>query len=221
MKKLFSFLAVMVVAMGGISAQAVEEPHDTLYFYKTWSQMLNQQPDAFLEDPYIELQSPFEIYISTTDYKADKAIKKDYLAATIGDSIWLINSEYIKKNFSGNVSKLSGYIPVFFNDKVAYLTFVGYGENLSFTQMMFGTLDDPVEYEEIVDLYYIDFFNRKVLKVTPVVLSGLLEPYHDLQMRYEGMKDYKKRSIIRDYFYKFVDRATQDVMRPFILDLVN
>jgi hypothetical protein len=110
---------------------------------------------------------------------------------------------------------------VFFNDKVAYLTFVGYGENLSFTQMMFGTLDDPVEYEEIVDLYYIDFFNRKVLKVTPVVLSGLLEPYHDLQMRYEGMKDYKKRSIIRDYFYKFVDRATQDVMRPFILDLVN
>ena len=60
---------------------------------------------------------------------------------------------------------------------------------------------------------------KKVQKVTPEVLSNLLESYHDLQMRYEGMKNYNKREIIHDYFYKYVDRATEDFMRPFILDL--
>ena len=40
-------------------------------------------------------------------------------------------------------------------------------------------------------------------------------------MRYEGMKDYKKRPIIEDFFFQFVDRATEDLMRPFILDLTD
>jgi hypothetical protein len=57
--------------------------------------------------------------------------------------------------------------------------------------------------------------------VTHSYLSELLSEYHDLQMRYEGMKDYKKREIIEDYFYKFIDRATEDIMRPYILDLVG
>ena len=60
-----------------------------------------------------------------------------------------------------------------------------------------------------------------MLRVTPEVLSRLLEDYHDLQMRYEGMKDYKKRPVIEDFFFQFVDRATEDLMRPFILDLTD
>ena len=58
-------------------------------------------------------------------------------------------------------------------------------------------------------------------KVTPQVLSELLEDYHDLQVRYEGMKDYKKRPVIEYFFLMFVDRASQDFMRPYILDLVE
>ena len=38
-------------------------------------------------------------------------------------------------------------------------------------------------------------------------------------MRYEGMKDYKKREIMLDYFFKYIERANQDVMKPYILDL--
>ena len=71
------------------------------------------------------------------------------------------------------------------------------------------------------DFYYIDFINRVVKKVTPSYLSELLEDYHNLQMRYEGMKDYKKREIIEDYFLKYIDRASSDVMRPDILDIVD
>ena len=58
-------------------------------------------------------------------------------------------------------------------------------------------------------------------KVNHSYLSELLEDYHDLQMRYEGMKDYKKQYIIEDYFFKYIDRATGDVMHPYILELVD
>ncbi len=35
------------------------------------------------------------------------------------------------------------------------------------------------------------------------------------------MKDYKKSEIIEDYFLKFIERASNDIMRPYILDLVK
>ena len=108
---------------------------------------------------------------------------------------------------------LNNYVPLFLNDKIAYTISVA---NVSFK--------DPIEEDDNVnsiDYYFIDFLNRKVMRVSPGVLSGLLEDYHDLQMRYEGMKDYKKRPIIEEYFFQFFDRATEDPMRPFILDLVE
>ena len=58
-------------------------------------------------------------------------------------------------------------------------------------------------------------------RVNSDYLSELLEDYHDLQMRYEGMKDYKKDYIIEDYFFKYIDRASEDFMHPNILDLVE
>jgi hypothetical protein len=69
--------------------------------------------------------------------------------------------------------------------------------------------------------YYIDFLNHRVKRVTHSYLSELLTDYHDLKVRYEGMKDYKKQYVIEDYFYKYIDRASDDVMHPYILDLVG
>ena len=58
-------------------------------------------------------------------------------------------------------------------------------------------------------------------RVTPKYLSHLLEDYQDLLMRYEGMKNYKKPEIIEDYFFKYIDRYTEDLMTPLIVDLVG
>ena len=58
-------------------------------------------------------------------------------------------------------------------------------------------------------------------KVTYRYLSELLEDYHDLQMRFEGMKDYKKRYMVEEFFFNYIERATDDVLRPYILDLVE
>ena len=209
------------MAMSPFLAQAAgDEPRDTVYFYDTWEDIFLEEPVIGLIDPFIYLITPYEIAIETGVEDVDYAINKTHIAATLGDSIWLINSQYLKREFTGDTKRLTEFMPFFFSDKVAYVLYVGENENLNWKNILFG---DRVEtdFEEIVDYYYIDFQNKSVIKITPSSLSMLLEDYHDLQMRYEGMKDFKKREIMLDYFFKYIDRAQQDVMKPYILDVMN
>ena len=208
-----NIIVLMVLAMTSIQAVALtsEMPHDTIYFYNTWEQMFNEEPVIALVDPWIETITPYDVVITADDSRISERV----VAATLGDSIWLINTHYLRQNFGGDAKKLSDFVPLYFNEKVA---FVVSDAAMSVKDILFGPSED---YYPEGDYFYIDFQNRKVLKVTPTVLSALLEEYHDLQMRYEGMKDYKKRHIIEDYFFKYVDRATQDFMRPTILELVD
>ena len=201
-----------VVAMTSLHAMAYTEGHDTIYFYKTWEQVFYQEPSAMFIDPYIYALD-YEIAFEVDDEDFNESIIKDYIVATICDSVWLVNSHYLKKHFKGDARNLNNYVPLYFNQKLAYAIYNG---SLSVKDLLLG----DTESDEF-DFYYIDFFNRKVKRVTPAVLSELLEDYHDLQMRYEGMKDYKKRYIIQDYFYKYIDRASEDIMHPYILDLVE
>ena len=212
---------IMLAAMSLMSvcatAQEMAIAYDTIYFYKTWEQMFDLQPTAYIVNPIIIAETPFEIYIETGYDETNQVIEKDYLALSQGDSIFLINSNYIKDFFKGDVKGLNGFIPIYFNDKVAFLTANG---PLKVRDVLFGNdIDGVTSYSQA--FYYLDFMNRTVKHVSHNYLSELLTDYHDLKMRYEGMKDYKKREIIEDYFYKYIDRATEDFMRPYILDLVG
>ena len=189
MKNWLKYLMLVAVASMSLQSIAQTEP-DTLYFYKTWKQIMDLEPTAFIVNPIIDAYSPYEIYFITGYEEVDKSIQKDYMAVSQGDSIWLMNSEYLKTYFKGDVNGLDGFIPMFFNDKVAYLTANG-----------------PVTVKEVL------FGNNAE--------SELLTDFHDLKVRYEGMKDYKKQYVIEDYFYKYIDRASNDVMHPYILDLVG
>lgn len=217
MKNWFRNIMLVALAVTSYHAVAQTEPHDTVYFYSTWEHIMAQTPDALIEDPWIDPITPYEIIIEVADDRMNELIQDHHIAATIGDSIWLINSEYLKREFKGDAKKLYAFVPFFYNDKVAYAVYNG---NFSIKDILFGSGEGP-DYTAGMDYYYIDFVNRKVRKVTHSVLSELLEDYHDLQMRYEGMKDYRKRHIIEDYFFKYIDRATQDVMRPYILDVMG
>lgn len=217
MKTWIKKFLLLALTMASLHAVAVEVPHDTIYFYKTWEQMLNLEPSAYIVDPVIETVTPYEAYIETGSEEINDNIEKEYIAFSQGDSIWLINSAYLKRNFKGDAKGFDGFIPVFFNDKVAFIT--GNGP-LSVKDILFGTDNDGVTtYTQ--SYYYIDFLNLKVNRLTHSYLSELLENYHDLQMRYEGMKDYKKSYMIEEFFFKFIDRATEDVMQPYILDLMQ
>ena len=223
MRTCFRHLLLVLLFLSSLPVVAQNEwVRDTVYFYDTWQQMLDREPASMLVSPIIEAETPYaiDIYTTTNDYSLYK-----HMAATLGDSIWLMSSEYLKRfNNEGDAGKLDRnvFIPVFFNEKVAFLTYVGYGDNLSLLDILIGGGSrDEEEFIDVMDYYYIDFMHHRVNKVTPEVLSGLLEDYHDLQVRYEGMKDYKKRSMIEYFFLLFVDRASQDIMRPYILDLVE
>ena len=180
-------------AMASLCAHAVEEPHDTLYFYVTWQQMLDMEPDTMIVDPMIDYYSPFEIYVETKDKRVNKRIKNEYIAATVGDSTWVINSNYLRKRFKGDSKKLHGYVPLFFNEKVAYAV----GEECVYSELG----DIAFNVVSTVNFYIAD--------------------YPDLRMRYESVYKNRRYRVVKDFFFDFIDRASEDVTRPYILDLVQ
>ena len=222
MRTCFRHLLLVLLFLSSLPVVAQNEwARDTVYFYKTWHEILHQEPASMLINPYIFDQSQFQLFFEINDEEMNYIIEHEFIAACLGDSIWLINSNYLKKGFDGDVGHLVGYVPLSFNDKLAYVRYGGYPYKNQYWKLD-PTLRYGGEYEDFVwHYYYIDFKSRRLLKVDHSVLSELWEDYHDLQVRYEGMKDYKKRSIIEYFFLLFVDRASQDIMRPYILDLVE
>ena len=206
-------IAALLLALCSLRCAADEcVERDTVYFYNSWEQMMQVEPDTMITDLAIDFFSPFELYFESSDKKANKRIKKEYIAATLGDSTWLINSNYLREYFKGDSKNLHGYVPVFFSEKVAYAV----AEEYSYAELGDIAFNVISTYN-----YYIDFKQHKVIRVDEKTLSAILTDYNDLMMRYEGMKDYKKRHIIEDYFFKYIDRASDDVMHPYILDLVE
>ena len=231
MRHLLRHIALTIAAMAPLLACAVEAQHDTLYFYNTWEQMLYFEPVSMLQDPFIYAHSPMQVFFEIEDEKWNSVIEHDFLGASMGDSIWYINGNYLKTHFDGDINLLNDYIPLFFNEKVAYFRFGGYPyrdepeDYTSYEGKLHDSMSRAAQERSLIQMnwnyYYIDFERHKILKVNHNVLSDLLKDYHDLLMRYEGMKDYKKREIIEDYFLRYIDRATTDVMHPYILDLVE
>ncbi len=213
---------ILLVVVAGVSfhasAQTQSHPLDTIYFYKSWAQMLYMEPSAYIVNPVIYADSDCEIYIETGNDEVNQMIEDEYIAFSRDAETFYINSNYLKKEFSGDVRVHEGFVPLFFNDKVAFI--ISYGP-LTVKDVLFGNSGDEGITNRNVDYYNINFLNNSVNRVTHEYLSLLLEDYHDLKMRYEGMKDYKKDYIIEDYFFKYIDRATDDFMHPFILDLVE
>ena len=209
------FLAFITIATFHASGTTV--PHDTIYFYSSWQQMLDIRPVAMIVDPSFIVESPYEVYIDSGLDHINKQIRENYLAFSMHDSIWFINSDYLKNRFQGDVKYVDGFVPLFFNEKTA---FVIAAKPLSVKDILLGNDADGYT-NRIGDYYNIDFMNRRLERVTPDYLSSLLEDYRDLLMRYEGMKDYKKSEIIEEYFFKYIDRVADDIMRPYIVDLVE
>lgn len=184
--------------------------------------MLYVIPEAVITDPIIENVTPFEIYVDACNVAANDMIKNNHIALSLGDSIWLVNSNYLKCDFKGDTRSLHGYVPVFFNDKVAYITYTTSNEwSVTLNDYLFGEVSYDGNSRRLLEYYYIDFLRGKVLKVDHSVLCDLLNEYPDLLVLYEGMKDNKKPEIIGEFFLRYVDRATEDIMRPYILDLTE
>lgn len=212
-----NILLVAFATLASFHVSATTVPHDTIYFYATWQQIFDVEPVAMVVDPVIDAVTPYEVYIETGIDRVNDQILNSYVALSQGDSIWLINCELLREFYDGDVKNLNGFAPFFFDEKSAFIVAP---KPLTVKDVLLGNNDGVTTYSA-PNYYYIDFLHRSVNRVTHNYLSNLLECYHDLQMRYEGMKDYKKDYVIEDYFFKFIDRLSQDPMQPYILDLVN
>lgn len=212
MSRIFRHIVLFVLVVFAFQAQAMEEPEDTVYFYGSWEQMLDMEPDTMIVAPLIDYFSPFEVYVKTTNKKFNKRIDKEYIAATICDTTWLINSNYLKKYFKGDAKKLHGYTPLFFNDITAYTICEEY---------MIAEVGDISYTVTSTYNYYIDFKQHKVIRIDEESLSNLLNEFPDLRRRYESMKDNNRQSVINYYFLEYIDRISDDPMQPYIIDQIS
>lgn len=212
-----NILLVLLVTMTSSQAAAMYFITDTVYFYDSWEQILDNQPKAMMVGATLIPVSGSEVSISSGFNDTDVMIRKEYIAFSLSDSLWFINSNFIKTHYKGDVKGFRGFAPLYFNEKTAFAVS---SAPLSVYDVLFGN-DEEGYTSRIPDYYYFDFRNRRIDRVTPEYLSSLLEDYRDLLMRYEGMSNYKNPEIIEDFFFKYIDRVTDDIMRPNILDLVD
>ena len=200
MKNWFKYISMVAVALIGFNSTV----YGNVCFFDTWHQVFNMDSVGYVFDKSIIMESPYELYFLKEEGDFNEKYIEDHMAALWNNSTWLINSKYLKNNFSGDGGMMRGFVPLYFNERVAYAVYWPF-------------VDSSPELE----FYYIDFQNAEVKKVCRKYLLGLLTDYPDLKMRYEGMKDNKKHQILVDFFFEYIDRASDDLMRPCIVDLIN
>ncbi len=206
MKTAYRYIVLLLLVALWLQATAQDhaEAHDTLYVYQSWESILDSQPDQVFYDPYIEAVTPYEIYIVMDTEVANYVLLNETVAVALGDSIWLINSQWLNSNFEGDCRNMKLWVPLYFTAKLAFMEWIGTN--------FFGI---P---EEEADIYYIDFARERVDKLDHKTLTALLERYPDLQRRYVAMKDYKKRHVIRFYFFEYLERVNADPTVPWIVE---
>lgn len=198
-KKCLLHIMILTLAM----AFSISSADGQVCFYDTWDQVFQNHPVGKSYISSVIWETDYEIYFEKKGYPENKDVDK-HIVATLDSTAWRINSKYLKNEFSGDGGLLRGYVPLFFNDRVAYAIYLPWDD-----------FAGGLEY------YYIDFQKRKVSKLTHKFLLKLLADYPDLKRRYESMKDNKNPDVIMNFFLDYVERACDDPMRPLILDLVK
>ena len=208
-------LILMLTALLWFTAAAYENDinADSVYVYNSWEAIFDQWPDTLLVNAGVSTDGAFDFEISTDDKEVNKMLKKESVALMLTDGTWLINSEWLKENFDAN-KKMSHYIPLYFSSKIAFVQWAPAHPNVG-VSILGGLLGDPDLFApETGKLYLLNFATANLDKLTPELLSELLSDYRDLQMRYEGMHDYREDYIISDFFLQYVQRITNDPNVP-------
>ncbi len=199
---------------------------DTITIYRNWDDILAQQPAFSMTGHILYQNNELEYKIYTRNAQAQAIIDTQALAIEVGDSLWLINANYLVNNFETTYTGFTNFVPIFFNEKTA---FVHYWEDYPDTYLSRSTQDENGEkIVYAVQLHYgesrfyiIDFVQSTIKKLNHNLLEQLLVPYHDLYSRYTGMKKNKKTEVIDFFFQKYLERLAQDVTVPPITEQIK
>ncbi|MBQ2490336.1 MAG: hypothetical protein II539_01450, partial [Muribaculaceae bacterium] len=186
-------------------------------------------PDTIVANPEIKVRSEydFEFKATSRDAKAvNKMLKNEAVAVCLGDTLWLINSDWLKRNFKGDCKHFSRYVPLYYTGKIAFVQFQR--NNPTVGGFLLNLLVDGVlgadsgigmgdGYNgETPKLYWIDFDNLRVREVNKNLLLELLEPYPDLLQRYTFRQYQDETYLINEFFLDYVNRLNRDPEVPYL-----
>ena len=208
--------AIVLAAVAAFAGRGAAQTADTLCVYRSWQSIFNQRADTVVVNPKIEVRSPYDYDFSTADKRVTRSLRQRSVAVAIGDSTWLISSNWIKTNFKGDCSHFSRFVPLFFSAKVAFVQWlrnmmVGLVKGMDTGVGMGGMYNGATAH-----FYHLDFATHTVHKVDSDYLIGLLDAYPDLLRRYTMMKDYQSTPMVNSYFMEYVDRLNSDPSVPYL-----
>ncbi len=199
-----------------MASSAQDEPqykvrHDSLYVYMSWEAMFDGVPDTIIMNPEVDAYTPYEVEFDCIKKDLNKMVKNEAVAVALGDTLWFVNSKWIKSNFKGDCKKMDSYVPLYFSSKVAFVQWAGFTVPKFFVSRtdIEACLDDP-------HLYLINFENAMVERITSDKLCEILDIYPDLKRRYMMMRDYDEEYMISDFFLQYVDRIGRDPSVPYL-----
>lgn len=219
MKRTFLLLMSILVWTAIVSAQNQEYRlrHDSLYVYTSWEQMFDNDPYMLVVNPEITANTEFNVEFDGIKKDLRKTINDESVAVALGDTVWYINTKWLKNNFKGECKQMKNFVPLYFSAKIAFMQ---WGKPLNFGQQFLQSLiEEGYEYNEVVtraDLYLINFENNMVEKINSDKLSDMLSIYRDLQRRYDSMGDYKESYMIANFFLQYVQRINEDPNIPYL-----
>ena len=233
MEKIMRILAVVVVAtMCGSIANAQfytnrkhDKGTDTLWVYNSWDAVMYGGPDTMAVNPNIEINSPFNIKFKPTEKDSKplrKMIEKQSVVVSIGDSVWMMNSNFIRDSLQGYYKGIfENFVPLYFNEKMAFVQFLP--TEISYLPIQIDTFEGVMagvgrygiynagDYGYVaIPHFMIDMSTRQVTLVDRSYLLVLLERYPDMKRRYEMMQDQNEFYMINQFFWDYVDRVSRE-----------
>ena len=211
-----------------------DEGNDTLMVYNSWHSVFYNGHDTVAINPNVEIYSPFQYKFKPTekDRKSlSKMIEKQSVAVAIGDSVWLVNSKYLKDSLQGGYNKFfHDYLPLYFCEKIAFFQYVPTEidyldveiDNFQNLEYYVGVgrssvLEYPTGVADVAH-FVIDLANKTVYLVDKNYLLFLLQRYPDMKRRFEMMQGQNEYYLINEFFWDYVDRISHDPMAPDIVE---
>ncbi len=214
MKQIILLIVTLMLCASAGKAQSQSgdsERHDSLYVYLSWEAVWAGDADTVVLDPDATVYTPYDIEFRCDKKSLNNLIKKDAVAVSLGDTLWMVNSRWLKKNDFEGSRRMRNYVPLYISPKIAFVHWAG----VSIPDFFYHDVDLS-EFMEDSNLYIIAFDLKRMVLVNQKQLSFMLEEYPDLKIRYESLKSYKEQETITDYFLQYVDRINAD---PLVLPL--
>lgn len=215
--KIFVILVAITVALQALADGSVT---DSLTVYKSWEAVFDCRPDTVLHQVNVEVYTPYDFKITPQGKKTQKMLKDEARIVTLGDSLWFINSDYLKREFKGDCKHFSRFVPLYFSSRIAFVQWqrgeptVGGALLNMLVGGLFG-LDAEIGmsdyyYGRVAPFYVIDFEHKRVEKVDYKYLLTLLDDYRDLRRRFEQMRDCEEQYMVNEFFLEYVDRLNSE-----------